>query len=84
LSKVTIFRQACKGIDDCGICIFVCPQGLFCASEEMNEAGYLPPQITDETKCTGCMNCMIFCPDFAIVFEKDSRNASTKGENRDE
>jgi 2-oxoglutarate ferredoxin oxidoreductase subunit delta len=50
----------------------------------MNESGYLPPEIRDDSECTGCMNCMIYCPDFAIVVEKDSQDASTRGENRDE
>jgi len=84
VSKVTIFRQACKGVEGCGICTFVCPKNLFCASEEMNESGYLPPEIKDDSECTGCMNCMIFCPDFAIVVEKESEGESERGENRDE
>ncbi|UCG67854.1 MAG: 4Fe-4S dicluster domain-containing protein, partial [Deltaproteobacteria bacterium] len=37
----------------------------------------------DETLCTGCENCMISCPDFAIVVEKDSQQASDTGEGRD-
>jgi len=50
----------------------------------MNEAGYLPPEIKDISECTGCMNCMIYCPDFAIVVEKDPEDESERGENRDE
>ena len=84
MSNVTIFRQACKGVEGCGICAFVCPKNLFCASGEMNETGYLPPEINDENECTGCMNCMIYCPDFAIVVEKDSEDAFERRENRDE
>jgi 2-oxoglutarate ferredoxin oxidoreductase subunit delta len=84
VSNVTIFCQACKGVEGCGICTFVCPKNLFCASGEMNEAGYLPPEINDESECTGCMNCMIYCPDFAIVVDKDSEDAFERRENRDE
>ena len=69
MRKVTLFPQACKGMEDCGICAFVCPKHLFVASEEMNEAGYLPPLPPDEEKCTACGNCMIYCPDFAIMVE---------------
>lgn len=69
MNKVIIFSQSCKGVDDCGICIFVCPEQLFQACKEMNDAGYFPPEIKDETKCTGCRNCMIYCPDFAIAVE---------------
>jgi 2-oxoglutarate ferredoxin oxidoreductase subunit delta len=50
----------------------------------MNEAGYVPPEITDINECTGCMNCMIYCPDFAIVVEKDAEDDSDMGENTDE
>jgi 2-oxoglutarate ferredoxin oxidoreductase subunit delta len=71
LARVTVFRQACKGVDDCGICIFVCPKHLYRASEQMNDAGYVPTEHKDETKCVGCLNCMIYCPDFAIVVERD-------------
>jgi len=67
MQKVTLLPQSCKGMEDCGICAFVCPKSLFVASEEMNEVGYLPPLPPDEAKCTACGNCMIYCPDFAIV-----------------
>jgi len=70
MSKVTIFSQFCKGVDDCGICVYVCPRDLFQACQEMNEAGYYPPEIEDESECTACRNCMIYCPDFAIDVEK--------------
>ena len=84
MSKVIIFPQACKGVEDCGICAFVCPKNLFDSSEKMIEAGYLAPEIKDEIECTGCMNCMISCPDFAIVVEKDSMDISDSGEEEDE
>ncbi len=71
MARVTVFRQSCKGVDDCGICIFVCPKQLYRASEQMNDAGYIPTEHKDETKCVGCLNCMIYCPDFAIVVERD-------------
>lgn len=67
MPTVVLLRQACKGIEDCGICKFVCPKDLFTASNEMNTAGYLPPKVDHEEDCTGCCNCMMFCPDFAIV-----------------
>ena len=84
MSKISIFPQSCKGIDDCGICMFVCPKHLFVKSRELNESGYLPPEIKDDSECSGCMNCMIYCPDFAIVVEKDSEDESERRENRDE
>ncbi len=84
MATVTIFRQSCKGIESCGICAFVCPRTLFHASKEMNEAGYLPPEITDETECTHCKNCMVYCPDFAIVVEKGMDDSSNEGKSEDE
>lgn len=67
MTKVELIPQSCKGLDDCGICVFVCPKSLFFPSEELNEAGYLPPGPPDQEECTACGNCMIYCPDFAIV-----------------
>jgi len=84
MPKITLLPNSCKGIEDCGICIFVCPKKVLIESDEMNEEGYLPPKIGDETLCTGCENCMISCPDFAIVVEKDSGKASDKAGGNDE
>lgn len=71
MSKVNIISQSCKGMEDCGLCAFVCPKDLFSPSGEMNEVGYMPPASPDEEQCTGCGNCMIYCPDFAIVVEAE-------------
>lgn len=79
MGNITILNNSCKGVEDCGICIFVCPKGLFQACDQMNELGYLPPELKDEAECTGCQNCMIYCPDFAILVEKTSE-AATNGE----
>jgi 2-oxoglutarate ferredoxin oxidoreductase subunit delta len=84
LAKITIFQQLCKGVNDCGICTFVCPKGLYCASEGMNESGYIPTAHKDETKCVGCLSCMIFCPDFAIVVEKDDDDRTPEEEEINE
>ena len=70
--KVTILRESCKGMENCGICKFVCPKELYKDSEDMNETGYFPSEISNEGECNGCQNCMIYCPDFDIVVEKDS------------
>lgn len=80
MSKVTIFSQSCKGVDDCGICAFVCPEHLFKACRQMNAAGYYPPEIIDPGACTGCRNCMIYCPDFAIAVEKNDQDDALSGD----
>lgn len=81
MHKVTIFPNSCKGMEDCCICGFVCPKALFSPSGTMNEAGYLPPQPPDESECTGCGNCMLSCPDFAIVVEKDPFKKGKEDDN---
>jgi len=67
MSDITIFENVCKGVEDCGICIFVCPQDVFEPSESMNERGFVPPKLANEDRCTTCLNCMVSCPDMAIV-----------------
>ena len=70
MSNIIIFQNSCKGVEDCGICISVCPQELYEPSGQMNERGFVPPQVIDEEKCTRCLTCMVSCPDMAIVVDK--------------
>ena len=70
LPRVYILTDMCKGMDDCGICGFVCPKGVLGRSEEPNERGFIPPVVVHGESCTGCETCMVFCPDMAIVVEK--------------
>ena len=65
---VQINKDACKG---CGICIAMCPVKILEFSDELNIRGVHFPKITQEEKCTKCENCMIYCPDFAVVVKKD-------------
>jgi Pyruvate/2-oxoacid:ferredoxin oxidoreductase delta subunit len=46
----------------------------------MNRLGYVPVEIENEHACTGCQNCMIYCPDFAIAVEKDSDKSTANKE----
>ena len=80
MAQVTILYDTCKGMEDCGICAFVCPKALFYPSKKINEAGYLPPKPPDEEVCTGCENCMISCPDFAIVVKSDEQASETEND----
>lgn len=70
MAHVTILTEACKGVEDCGLCMEVCPKNLFAAEDKANSRGYLPSAVTDQKACTGCQTCMFICPDFAIVVEK--------------
>ena len=65
---VYIKNKGCKG---CGICISVCPKKILRFSKDLNKKGVHYPEITDESKCILCENCMIYCPDFAVVVKKD-------------
>ncbi|MCE5337027.1 MAG: 4Fe-4S binding protein [Desulfobacteraceae bacterium] len=84
MPTVTVLEQSCKGVEDCGICTFVCPASLFSASEKMNTAGYVPPQILNQEKCTGCRNCMIYCPDFSIVVQKNADGSNSVEEKEED
>ena len=73
MSGITIFRDTCKGVEDCGICIFVCPKDVYAPSDEMNASGFVPPRVAHEDQCNVCLNCMISCPDMAIVVENKKK-----------
>ncbi|RCW44387.1 ferredoxin family protein [Halanaerobium sp. MA284_MarDTE_T2] len=64
---IYIKKDMCKG---CGLCIEFCPVNILKFSEDLNEKGVYPPEVTDINKCIECENCMIYCPDFAIFLEK--------------
>ena len=67
VTDLRIYQELCKGVDECGICIYACPKEVFKPSETLNQKGYKLPEVVNEDQCTQCENCMIFCPDLAIV-----------------
>jgi 2-oxoglutarate ferredoxin oxidoreductase subunit delta len=69
LAEVSIYQELCKGVEECGICLEVCPKKLFSPSEGLNRKGYKPPRVENREACTQCQNCMIYCPDLAIAVE---------------
>ncbi|MBP9627001.1 MAG: 4Fe-4S dicluster domain-containing protein, partial [Synergistaceae bacterium] len=50
----------------------LCPVGILKFSKEYNSRGVHYPEVTDAQKCTSCENCMIYCPDFAMVVRKNA------------
>jgi len=67
LADLKIYHELCKGVDECGICLYVCQKEVFKPSETLNQKGYRPPVVMKSDQCTACENCMISCPDLAIV-----------------
>jgi 2-oxoglutarate ferredoxin oxidoreductase subunit delta len=67
-AEIHIIKDRCKG---CGFCIEFCPMSVLEESDEINEKGFHPPRVVDESKCVLCSFCSAVCPDFAIyVLEK--------------
>ena len=40
-------------------------------SGKLNEMGVRFPEVSNQEKCVKCGNCMIYCPDFAMVVTDD-------------
>jgi 2-oxoglutarate ferredoxin oxidoreductase subunit delta len=59
---VVLAAERCKG---CEICVDACPPGVLQMSAQVNELGYLLPELLPG--CTGCSACARVCPD--LVFE---------------
>ena len=78
MAVLRIYKELCKGIDECGICLYVCKAKVFNPSETLNEKGYRPPIAVHEDQCTQCENCMIFCPDMAIAVSGEKRKKGVK------
>ena len=64
--EVYIHTHLCKGVDGCGLCVKCCPTSVF-ERGELNERGIRPPVVARPGDCTGCEQCMLFCPDLAVV-----------------
>jgi 2-oxoglutarate ferredoxin oxidoreductase subunit delta len=55
--QVAVMAPCCKA---CGICIALCPAGVFDADTEGKSVASRPDQ------CIGCRTCVVHCPDFCI------------------
>ncbi|MFC1935661.1 ferredoxin family protein [Chloroflexota bacterium] len=70
--QVYVDGEYCKGVDECGICVWICPKHVFDVSARLNTRGIRPPEVVRIEDCTGCENCMVCCPDLAIVVAKEA------------
>jgi 2-oxoglutarate ferredoxin oxidoreductase subunit delta len=64
---ISIHDNLCKGADGCGICLALCPKDVFKIAERLTARGIRLPVVEKITACTKCDNCVIYCPDMAIV-----------------
>ena len=46
--------------------------GVLVRSDLIGELGYNIARVDFPEKCTGCMACLLYCPDFAIVVEEET------------
>jgi 2-oxoglutarate ferredoxin oxidoreductase subunit delta len=69
--KIVIKKDFCKS---CALCIGVCPKGVLVLDSRLNEFGYLPVKVLDESKCIKCMRCVSVCPEACIeIYEEDGK-----------
>ena len=65
MSYIKIDENRCKS---CYLCIDVCPKGLIKKSDKIGKTGESVVKFEDtNSKCTGCAQCAIICPDIAIT-----------------
>jgi 2-oxoglutarate ferredoxin oxidoreductase subunit delta len=68
---ISVNDKLCKGADGCGICLALCPKDVFTIAERLTARGVRLPVVEKVTACTSCGNCMIYCPDMAVVVRLD-------------
>ena len=67
---VKVNKERCKS---CGLCLNVCPRGIFQISKNFNKMGYHYAEVIDGKECIGCKRCVIICPDVAIEIYKNEK-----------
>ena len=70
IGKVTIIESYCKGGEDCEECIRLCPEKVLERSTKPNDRGFFPPVVLEESRCTVCGRCQLYCAENAIFVEK--------------
>ncbi|MDP8234425.1 MAG: 4Fe-4S binding protein [Candidatus Saelkia tenebricola] len=66
--KLVIKRDFCKS---CGFCIHFCPKNVLKLDNNLNKLGVLPVCVDDESKCIGCGQCALMCPEACIEIYKE-------------
>ena len=73
MHQVYVNEDYCKGVEGCGICVWICPKDVFDTSERLTARGIRPPEVAHIEDCVGCENCMLYCPDLTIVVIKEAK-----------
>jgi 2-oxoglutarate ferredoxin oxidoreductase subunit delta len=63
--EILLTADLCKS---CGICIKLCPHGVFSADADGR------PAVTDLDACTSCRFCEQHCPDFALEIRRAEKD----------
>ena len=69
--QIVIDQERCK---ECGLCVSVCPKKILAFSNDFNQGGFHPVQVTDAEKCIKCGFCVLMCPDLALELKEVSNN----------
>ena len=67
--KVEIKKEWCKG---CSICVEYCPVKILFIGEDRKV------NVSDESKCIGCLLCEYRCPDFVIAIKQVEASETVK------
>jgi len=75
MARIYVNEDYCKG---CNLCIHFCPKDVFETSTRLNKRGFPMPAVVHIEDCNACGVCELFCPDFAIVVEKEEKEEVAK------
>lgn len=63
MRRIWIDESACDG---CGVCVFLCPHGVYELSADINKRGVTPAVALHQDRCDGCRYCDRGCPFLGI------------------
>jgi 2-oxoglutarate ferredoxin oxidoreductase subunit delta len=70
-AQVWIDPRLCKGTEGCGICVELCKAQVLGPAADLSPRGVHVAAVLQPERCTGCRQCMLFCPDLAAVVESE-------------
>ena len=66
--RPSVNETNCKA---CGYCQECCPKNIFEPSDKLNAQGYRYITVAHGDNCTGCLLCLMICPDLAISIKEE-------------